>query len=592
MTTTETKYATRITQNIGGNYQAFKNINNAKTSKGYTETEAPITSKKGNKNRPSTLYFEKFKFNIPSDAEVTRVTVNYKISKIGVCTKNKTQKPCSTAKKQCNVGAPKIILTNKVNETPKTFLGSWELKGKAPTTTPTKQTLTFNIKRNSVPYWFWNNKFYVTLNLPKNTNTNEGYIRVYYLTVKITYVRPSYSINLQKVSGGYNNEELHLKAIISNKNLTRYNPQVTITSPLGFTYKRKNGDGTINKINNRTFTWTPKVGGKGNSSIELVFDTNVTYSSNDKTYEATFTAGVPTYNLTKELTTIIKEKPADPDTLNDTTDNDTYSDTDSQPDTNNRVWATLNEQFNLILQFTPEEIERYSNNGILYTNFQGYKEETKSGNWYYIDNNGTEHQLTDNMYIQVQEDTEYTFDGSFTVKNTYGDYSLKVYGLVGGGTTQELIRELVISIRPPVNTLDTPNMTILSLTEEELNRLGDYTYIVQSNMKLTCETEHINDWLRNHRIGVFNNRIEANCTDYILLQSSENTQDRELSIPARYNLTDCTCEIGTDNPIIISLDNGETTYDVTESIPVPLDEEYNIPVILSGNSPCNIEIRL
>ena len=596
MTTTETRYATIINQNIGGNYVNFKNINNAKTSKGYAETETPIQGKSKTKNRPSTVWFEKFKFNIPSDAEITKVTVNYKISKTGVCTTGNTKTPCSTAKKQCNIGAPTITLTNKVNDNKKTFLKEYRKKAQAPTTTATKHTLTFTPKRNEVPYWFWNNNFYVELSFPKNTNNTEGYIRIHYVTVQITYVRPNYGIKLQKISGGYNNEELRVKAIISNKNLTRYNPQVTITSPLGFTYKGKgSGDGTIDKVNNRTFTWTPTVKNKGNSSIELIFDTNVTYTSTVHSYEATFTAGVPTYNLTNTLTTIITDKPADLDTITDTTDTDTYGDKDAEVDKDNRVWATLNEAFNLILQFTEEEIERYSDQQTLYINFQGYKDDTRSSNWYYIDNNGTEHQLTDNMYIQLNQDTEYTFDGSFKVKNTYGDYSLKIYGLVGGSSPQELIRELTISIRPPVESLETPNLSILSLTEEELHRLGDYTYTVQSNMELVNETlEHINDWTKNFRIGVFNNRIEANCTDYILLQSSEASQGRELDIPARYNLDECTCEIGTDNTITISLDNGETSYHVTDSIAVPLDEEYNIPVIFgyAGANTCNIELRL
>ena len=575
MTTTETRYATIINQNIGGNYVNFKNINNAKTSKGYAETETPIQGKSKTKNRPSTVWFEKFKFNIPSDAEVTSVTVNYRISKTG----------------KCNIGAPTITLTNKANDNKKTYLKEYNKKAKAPTTNPKKETLTFNIKRNEVPYWFWNTNFYVALNFPKNTNANEGYIRIHYLNVKITYVRPSYGIKLQKVSGGYNNEEYHLKAIISNNNLTRYNPSVTITTPLGFTYKSKTGDGTITKVNNRTFTWTPTVGGKGNSSVELIFDTNVTYSSSDKTYEATFTATVPTYNLINSITTTITEKPPNVDTITDTTDTDTYGDKDADPEKDNIVWATLNEQFNLILQFTTEEIERYSDEGILYTNFQGYKDNTLSSNWYYIDDNG-EHQLTDNMYIQVTDETEYTFDGSFKVKNTYGDYSLKVYGLVGGESPQELIRELVISIRPPLDTLTTPNMTILSLTDEEKARLGDYTYTVQSNMQLTAEADHIHDWLKNYRIGVFNNRIEANCTDYTLLQTSEESQERELNLPAKYDLNNCTCEIQTDTPFKLSLDNGETTVLVTDSVPVPLDEDYNIPVILTKATNTVINITL
>ena len=81
------------------------------------------------------------------------------------------------------------------------------------------------------------------------------------------------------------------------------------------------------------------------------------------------------------------------------------------------------------------------------------------------------------------------------MKNTYGDYSLKVYGLIEGSSPQELIRELLISIRPPVTTLETPNLSILTLTEEELHRLGDgYVYTLQSDMEMENETNtHMND---------------------------------------------------------------------------------------------------
>lgn len=594
MTTTETRYPSKIDQLIGENYQPFNGLKNIKTAKGYAESSSPITSKKGNKNRPSTLWLYNYKFNIPSDAEVTKVTISYKWGKIGACTENKQKKPCKSEKKMCNVGAPKIVLTNKCNENAKTFVGEYTVKGQAPTTDPKKQTITLNLDRNdTVPYWFWNKDFYVAVNFPENSNKQDGYIRVYYVTVKISYVRPSYGIKLQKVSGGYNNEELRLKATISNKNLTRYNPTVTITAPLGFTYKGKSGDGKITKVNNRTFNWTPTVKNKGSSNVELIFDTNVTYSSSTSSYDATFTAGVPTYNLTNSLTTTITERPPNPETKKDTTDTDTYGDKDSEVDKDNRVWATLNQAFNFILQFTSEEIERYSEDSTLYINFQGYKDDTRSTNWYYIDTDGNEHQLTDNLYIQLNANSEYTFDGSFLVKNTYGDYALKVYGLVGGSSPQELIRELTISIRPPVDTLETPNLSILSLTEEELHRLGDYTYTVQSDMELVNETlAHINDWTKNFRLGVFNNRIEANCTDYILLQSDSNSQDRELNIPARYTLDDVTCEIQTSNAININLDNGDTTYLVTESIPVPLTDSYNIPVVLSHAGFNSVNLKL
>ena len=96
MTTTETRYPSKIDQLIGENYQPFNGLKNIKTAKGYAESASPITSKKGNKNRPSTLWLYNYKFNIPSDAEVTKVTISYKWGKIGACTENKQKKPCKT----------------------------------------------------------------------------------------------------------------------------------------------------------------------------------------------------------------------------------------------------------------------------------------------------------------------------------------------------------------------------------------------------------------------------------------------------------------------------------------------------------------
>jgi hypothetical protein len=99
MTTTENRYPGKIDQVIGNKYQPFNNLKNCKTKKDYAESASPIESRKGNKNRPATVYFENYKHNIPSDAEVTKITVTYKWSKIGVCTQNKTSTPCESAKK-------------------------------------------------------------------------------------------------------------------------------------------------------------------------------------------------------------------------------------------------------------------------------------------------------------------------------------------------------------------------------------------------------------------------------------------------------------------------------------------------------------
>ena len=616
MTTTTTKYPTKISQITGKHQQPFQDTDNLKTEKKYAETTEPLEPKGKTKTKPSHLIFENYKLNIPNDAEVRRVTIEYKIEKIGVAKDKKGKKTPSNKNTPCNLSAPKFIVTNTATDEDDWFnddakdsktadkiantnvLGKtakktryFSVKGKAPKEKGEKKSVSFNVKQDQVPTSWWNSGLYVGLKFPSNSNKHEGYIRVYYVRLKVEYATPKYGIKLTKVSGGYNNEEFRLKATISNSNLTKYNPNVIITTPIGFNYQKMTGDGKITKNNNRTFTWTPKIKNRGSSSVELIFNPNVTYSTTDRIYEATFNASVPSYNLLNTLNTTIRERPPQPGTISEETDTEVFTDQDSQVDHDDRVWATLDEQFNLILKFTEEEITKYSDDGILYLNFQGYKDEHLYTNWYYVDDNG-EHQLTDNLYLQVTDSTEYTFDGSFLVKNTTGDYSLKVYGLVGGESPQELIRELIISIRPPLSELSVPNLTVLELTEEELNRLGhEYVYTAQSNMTLVSTEDHIRDWHKNFRLGLFNNRIEANCTDYILFQSEDDTQDRTIRIPGLYDLETVTCEFNVDTPITITLDDTPTL--VTESIPVPL-EDFNIPVTLkqTGNETVNLTCAL
>ena len=74
---------------------------------------------------------------------------------------------------------------------------------------------------------------------------------------------------------------------------------------------------------------------------------------------------------------------------------------------------------------------------------------------------------------------------------------------------------------------------------------------------------YVRDWYKNFRIGVFNNRIESNCTDYINYDTNETSQDRAIQLASMYSLTGATLTLAVDKAIDITI--GETTYELTDN---------------------------
>ena len=70
-----------------------------------------------------------------------------------------------------------------------------------------------------------------------------------------------------------------------------------------------------------------------------------------------------------------------------------------------------------------------------------------------------------------------------------------------------------VEVVPTEQFLGLPFYTLLQLSTEELDRLGNgYPYIVQSYLKHSTTDDYVRDWYYNNRIGVFNNAIEDNIT--------------------------------------------------------------------------------
>ena len=284
----------------GGHYQTFKKLVNIKTTSGdYAETNL-IDGKTGTLNRPSTVIAKKFKAKIPTGANISKITVEYKHSKADYNSKSP------------NIGAPKISLYNGDKVLKYSTGNPMTHKGQAPTNTATKCTTTFNSG------WDYNvinsQDFSVRIDYPTNANNNSGYVRLYYVQVKIYYTEADFGLNWQLISGQYNHDDYILDLTCSNSNLVSYIPTVTIDAPLGFSLKSYEGDGSLVAVSARTFAWTPALGkSKSSDNIRLVLNANITYSGSSTSYTGTFTAveSLQEHDATYNVT-VIKDRPVDP----------------------------------------------------------------------------------------------------------------------------------------------------------------------------------------------------------------------------------------------------------------------------------------
>ena len=81
--TTKIYYPNSVSQNSGGHYRKFKDLNNIKNnSNSFAVSESLIAGKTGTYNRPSTIIATDFKINLPIGAQVTSVVLEYAHQKV------------------------------------------------------------------------------------------------------------------------------------------------------------------------------------------------------------------------------------------------------------------------------------------------------------------------------------------------------------------------------------------------------------------------------------------------------------------------------------------------------------------------------
>ena len=234
----------------------------------------------------------------------------------------------------------------------------------------------------------------------------------------------------------------------------------------------------------------------------------------------------------------------------------------------------------LLEQSTPANFYSYMTNGTTYT-YEGKDQ--------FIPYSGN------HTGIGYKEDTSYTYACSFTdvglyVLIFYGNKTSALDNVIYENNAEkveqgisEFYKYVYFKVKPAESDLTTPNFAKLELTDEELDRLGDgYPYILQSNLQLNTEETYVRNWYKNFRIGVFNNRIEANCTTYYQYDNTETEFDGYFILPGIYDLTDAQLRFDVDHPISLTI--LEDTYDITSTETIDLFEEYRIPVTFTKDT--------
>lgn len=590
---TATKYAGTITQTTGGKYATFNNLNNISiySTDAYSTTNT-IKGKNSSPNRPSTLTLTNFGFNLPTGAEVKRIEVDYRHKKTG----------------SCHIPAPTITLLGTGNNT-------FTSKGAAPTTgfiTRLKGFTADKVTRAMVN----SSNFGVKIDYPTNTNSSEGTLTVSFIRIRVEYVVPDYSLSLNKASGGYNGEDYVIEASISNKNLTSYNPTLTLSAPAGFSYIGSTGTGTATMVNARTVTWDPKLTKNvGTSTIQFKFSTDVTYPTGTSIYTGTFTLVESLNSTTKNYTTTITPQPTqtssetedveyDPSVVpqEDLTDYLTYkvpvyitgSTTPSHDPSGDTPFFDITDYTDVMSSNGKGRVTLNSNRDIKIYNdgsSPGWTNITAGTAYVKTGTNNPSQLGGPNWEFWLRSDVPQTVTISLLVEdNPYGMISDEEMGYLGWRTRLDVTFIVKFMLdKDTVDGYDTPVLTVLRLSDEETHRLGDgVEYIVQSFLKDLTDDNQTIDLYKNNRIGVYNNEIldtVTSTTSYedLTLEEiflmAEYWSDDEAG-PNSYDSVECEFAYNDDYPVYIIM-SGEYTE---------VYSEFGLPVgTLSFTEPCIIE---
>lgn len=497
-----TRYPGTVSQTTGGKFVSFTNLNNIKNNveNSHAVSSVLIKGKSQSPNRPSTISCTSFGFTLPEGAEPTKIIVTYRHRK-----NNGSDYSSQYPKRVCNIGGPQITLLG---------VSGFSSKGVGLTTSFVTSTKTFNVTGKVTRAMVNSTKFGVKIDYPTNSTAYNGYARISYVRIKVEYKISKYGVTVKKVSGGYNGEDYIVQLNVSNKNMTDYNPTLTLVCPTGFNYKSYNGTGTITQNSARNFTWNPRLNKTvGTSSINVVFTPNVTFPSGSTSFTGEFSLTENVNGISGTHNATITTRPVSPDSEIST--GEQWITNEEASVSNPEVHTvSINEEFKLNVTLDPGA---YCISAFEDTSFVRYPD--------YTDDD-----FTDKVKVSWDDGTTWDdldyhmpLEGQLDISNctgilkctALGQYSVIIY-LVTDPTGEwdfvfTPIRYVKVDCIP--DTLSTPNISVMKLNTEETDRLGDgYSYIVQSSIKHTTTDNYERDWVKNNRIGIFNNAIEENIT--------------------------------------------------------------------------------
>lgn len=509
MTTTSKKFPYHAESTDGGHYRPFTNLKNIRTTSTseYASTDL-IHSKKAPLNRPGVVTASNFKIGLQTGSKVNKITVHYAHAKVAY------------QKKVCNIPAPTITLMNGSKAIKNKDGKNVEKKGKAPTTDIYKGSVTFNA---NFDYTTVNaSDFGVRINYPTNTNEDSGYMRLYYLYIVVDYRKPSFNLkmssttveleNAPSLSANkcYNENECTVFFNIYNLNDIDLGPTVTITVPAGFTLKGYNdgGDGTVTKVDTYTYRWKIKSLHKAWwLNLAMAFEVDVTFLPGQQNYPATFAMSENLTGKVKNLTVTVLPRPANVDVLPSEPSDPNINNENASKESIDIIRVKSGQPLDFDLEF-PEGVTSatlYSCD-VGYGDFENY-EYTRPEHRTLIDYWDGEYWITTSGIVGIDLNTRPL--SKCRIGNEETPY-------VGAVTlvivkNDEVLFEIYLDVVPPDPVPSLP-YSILTLSQEEMNRLGDENYVVQSYLKETTDYLYARDWETNTRIGVFNNAIDDNIT--------------------------------------------------------------------------------
>lgn len=509
----KTVYPNTYTSTKGGKFQEFKNLKNVHTTstKTYAETGL-ITGKNKSPNRPGTVKVSNFKCGLPTGAVVSKVTVYYTHSKVAY------------NNKYCNIPAPKISLMS--GDTVIKFTGSGDKTtkvGKAPTEKAVKNKVSYT---SAWKYTVFNDtNFSVRIDYPTNANNDGGYVRLYNVYVELEYKSPDFALKwaASPDNTGYNGDSYTVTCTLNNKNQTKYVPSVTITTPAGLTLMESSGNGVLELIQNRVYKWTPK-SMSGSIDMTMKFDVNVTIPSGGS-YPIEFTARDSLLGRNGTWNGVITPRPAkvDDDTSSSSPKNEVNKGLDGRPASKTEM-VFLKEKDsseagainNFIIQYDLSEMPVYPDDQEIYIS----GETTQAFRIYW---EGIWKAVVELTYADLK-----TYGGlieTVIMGWTAGLHTLEIFTVVDD--EEITLSQQYIEVIP--ETITTPSYTILQLSNEELDRLGDQTtYTVQTYMKEAITTKDwVSDWGHNYRIGVFNNAINENIRTITVPTDNDSEEEYE-----------------------------------------------------------------